>query len=94
MKTFDLALPHPSVIRSWYSSREGEPGFTEEGLVAIKANADEAMINGKLLLCNLTVDEIAIRKHLQHDGILFRGYAYLGAEMDDDSQSVAGDALV
>ena len=27
--TFDLALPHPTVIQNWYRSIEGEPGFTQ-----------------------------------------------------------------
>lgn len=45
-KTFDLALPHPSVIRY--------------PLSAIKAKAEGAMRNGKRLLCNIAVDEMAI----------------------------------
>ncbi len=28
-KSFDLGLPHPTVIQSWYSSMNGEPGFTK-----------------------------------------------------------------
>ena len=27
-KTFDLQLPHPSMIRKWYSTIDGQPGFT------------------------------------------------------------------
>ena len=36
-KSFDLGLPHVSVIRSWYSSIDGEPGFTKDALTALKA---------------------------------------------------------
>ena len=36
-KSFDLGLPHPTVIQSWYSSTNGEPGFTKNALAALKA---------------------------------------------------------
>lgn len=32
-KIFDLQLPHPSVIRKWYSSIDGNPGFTDEAFL-------------------------------------------------------------
>ena len=31
-KSFNLGLPHPSVIRSWYNTMDGEPGFTIQKL--------------------------------------------------------------
>ena len=36
-KSFDLGLLHVSVIRSWYSSVDGEPGFMKDALNALKA---------------------------------------------------------
>ena len=36
-KSFDLGLPHVNVIRSRYSSMNGEPGFTKDALTALKA---------------------------------------------------------
>ncbi|CAB4042656.1 THAP domain-containing 9 [Paramuricea clavata] len=36
-KSFDLGLPHPSVLSSWYTAMDGEPGFTKEALTALKA---------------------------------------------------------
>ena len=36
-KSFNLGLPHPSVIRSWYNVMVGEPGFTKEAMTALKA---------------------------------------------------------
>ena len=40
-KSFNLGLPHPSVIRSWYNVMVGEPGFTKEAMTALKAGADQ-----------------------------------------------------
>lgn len=93
-ETFECALPHPSTITKWYSSINGEPGFTGEAMNAIRAKANEAKTNNKQLLCNLVVDEMAIRKHLEWDGKKFRGYVDIGNEMDDDSNAVASEALV
>lgn len=61
---------------------------------AIRAKANEAKTNNKQLLCNLVVDEMAIRKHLEWDGKKFRGYVDIGNEIDDDSNAVASEALV
>ena len=36
-ESFDLGLPHVSVIRRWCSSVDGEPGFTKDALTAMKA---------------------------------------------------------
>ncbi|KAL1480477.1 hypothetical protein MTO96_050994 [Rhipicephalus appendiculatus] len=95
-ETFECALPHPSTITKWYSSINGEPGFTGEAMNAIRAKkkADEAKTNNKQLRCNLVVDEMAIRKHLEWDGKKFRGYVDIGNEVDDDSNAVASEALV
>ena len=41
-KTFDLQLPHPSVIRKWYSSIDGQPGFTAEAFNTLEMKAREA----------------------------------------------------
>jgi hypothetical protein len=44
-KSFDLGLPHVSVIRSWYSSMNGEPGFTKNALAALKVKVLAAKEN-------------------------------------------------
>ena len=36
-KSFDLGLPHPSVVNSWYNVMDAEPGFTKEALTALQA---------------------------------------------------------
>ena len=35
-KTFDLGLPDPSTVSKWYNVIDGEAGFTEEALTAVK----------------------------------------------------------
>lgn len=40
------------------------------------------------------MDEMAIKKHISWDGKKYRGYVDLGNDVDDDSLSVAKDALV
>ncbi|KAL3222180.1 hypothetical protein MRX96_028916 [Rhipicephalus microplus] len=93
-ETFDCALPHPSTITKWYSTVNGEPGFTVEAINAIRVKANEAKKNQKELLCSLVVDEMAIRKHVEWDGRKFRGYVDIGTEMDDDSSDVETEAMV
>ena len=93
-KTFDLQLPHPSVIRKWYSSIDGQPGFTAEAFNTLEMKAREAKENGHELVCALMLDEMAIKKHVQWDGTRFHGYVDVGTECDDDTNPVATEALV
>ena len=61
-KTFDLQLPHPSVIRKWYSTIDGQPGFTAEAFTSLEAEAKMAKERGHELVCSLMLDEMAIKK--------------------------------
>ena len=36
-QSFELGLPYPGVIQKWYSSISGDPGFTRQVFVALKA---------------------------------------------------------
>lgn len=72
-RTFAFALPHPSVIRKWYSTINGEPGFTDEAFKTLKNKSEKENI-----VCALMVDEIAIKRHIEWDGKKFRGYVDLG----------------
>ena len=58
-ESFDLGLPHPSVISSWYNVIYGEPGFTK-----VLAGRQD----GQELVCSLMLDEMSIHKHVQWDG--------------------------
>ena len=93
-KSFDLGLPHVSVIRSWYSSMNGEPGFTKDALTALKAKVLAAKRDNQEVVCALMLDEMSIRKHVEWDGKQFRGYVDLGTGINDDSLPEATDALV
>ncbi|KAG1672898.1 DNA transposase THAP9 [Nymphon striatum] len=93
--SFNLALPHQSEIRHWYSKIPAEPGFTEPAFQALSAKVDEAAKKGRQIVCSLMLDEMAIKKHVSWDGIRFRGYVDIGnGAEDDDSAPVAKDALV
>ena len=76
-KSFDLGLPCASVIRSWYSSMDGEPGFTKDAMAALKAKVLAAKRDGQEVVCALMLDEMAIRKHVEWDGKRFRGFVDL-----------------
>ena len=93
-KSFDLGLPHPTVIRSWYSSMNGEPGFTKNALAALKAKVLAAKRDNQEVVCALMLDEMSIRKHVEWDGKQFRGFVDLGTGINDDSLPEATDALV
>ncbi|XP_041978028.1 THAP domain-containing protein 3-like [Aricia agestis] len=49
-KKFDLALPHPRVIRSWYSSIDANPGFSVESFNALRYKSEFAKQKGKKLI--------------------------------------------
>ena len=93
-KSFDLGLPHPSVISSWYTAMDGEPGFTKEALTALKAKVLAGKRDGQDVLCALMLDEMSIRKHVQWDGKKYRRFVDLGTGIDDDSLPEATEALV
>ena len=42
---FDLALPHPGSIRTWYSNISADPGFTNASFCAIQAQAQDRQRN-------------------------------------------------
>ncbi|KAK1907005.1 DNA transposase THAP9 [Dissostichus eleginoides] len=89
---FDLVLPHPETIRSWYSKISADPGFTQPAFSAIKSCVDERKREGKETLC--VMDEVAIRKHVEYAAGKFHGYVDLGCGVVDDSLPPAKDALV
>ena len=93
-ETFDLALPHPRSLRTWYSHINGEPGFTKCAFDAISAQVLTDTANGRATICSLMLDEMAIRKHIEYTNGQFHGYVDIGNGQIDDSTPVAKDALV
>uniref|UniRef100_UPI00358E1433 uncharacterized protein n=1 Tax=Myxine glutinosa TaxID=7769 RepID=UPI00358E1433 len=65
-KTFDLQLPHPSLIRKWYSTIEGQPCFTAESFTTLGMKVRQAKDSGHELVCGLMPDEMA-NKLVRHE---------------------------
>ena len=65
----------------------GEPGFTEDALTALKAKVLAAKRDNQEVVCALMLDEMSTRKHVEWDG-------KLGTGINDDSLPEATDALV
>jgi hypothetical protein len=88
-------LPHPSTIRNWYRSVNGSPGFTNEALHAIKLRIADNKNKGKNTICNIVVDEMAIRQQLLFNN-RFDGSVEFGADHSEDVDNVplAKEALV
>jgi hypothetical protein len=92
-KTFQLALPHPSTVRMWYTGLYGQLGFTEEAFAALAVRVQEATGDGKQIVRSLMFDEMATRKHTGRNGQRFVGYLDVGSGVDDNSATVATEAL-
>jgi len=93
-ENFDLALPSPRTIRSWYSGVDGDPGFTKQAFDALKARASDNLSKGKETVCSIMFDEMAIKKHIEYSNGRMCGYVDIGTGRFDDSNPVAKDALV
>ncbi|GBO14552.1 DNA transposase THAP9, partial [Araneus ventricosus] len=91
-KVFINALPHPTTLRKWYQSVDGEPGFTSAALSALQMKALDASKKNMRVICALMVDEMSIRKHIEWDGKKFCGYVDLGTDIDDDQLPIATQA--
>ena len=89
-----MALPHPSVIRSWFSQINGETGFTSEAFAVLHARVKQAAVEKKEVVCSIMLDEMTIRKHVEWDGKRFCGFVDVGTDIEDDSAPVANEALV
>ena len=61
----------------------------EESFLALAARVAESKEHGKEVVCSLMLDEMAIRKHIEWDGMKFVGFVDIGARTDDDSNPVA-----
>lgn len=92
--TFHNCLPHLASISKWYKSVNGAPGFSKEALLALKMKRDEAVTKNRELLCNLVIDEMAIREQVEWTGNKFTGYVDVGTHIDSDELPKAKEALV
>ena len=64
-ETFDLCLPHPKTLSKWYKCVDGNIGFSDQVIYALKSRADAV---GRRLRCAMVVDEMAIRHQVECDG--------------------------
>ena len=94
--TFQLALPHPSTIRRWYQTLNGNPGFTQEAFHALSMKVKDAAKGNDDVICGLVIDEVAVRKHLEWEGDKYIGFNDIGNGSDDkdDSSPFASEAYV
>ncbi|CAI6345174.1 unnamed protein product [Macrosiphum euphorbiae] len=88
---FDTILPHSRTLSKWYRNVNAEPGFTEESLkmLTLKVNNSPHPI-----LLALSMDEMAIRQHLEFDGTKYYGRVDMGNYIDNDSLNTAKQCLV
>lgn len=71
-------LPAASTLRRYYSVLDGNPGFTEEALKAIKIRS-----RNQPVVCNLVLDEISIRERLHASNSKLYGVIDLGTGIQD-----------
>lgn len=71
---FNKVLSHSNILRKWYSSIDGSPGFTSEALNAIKIKSEEMLAKGKQLVCGLIMDEMYIKENIHYNGTRLQGY--------------------
>jgi len=92
-KHFNNLLPHPSTLRKWYCVIKGELGFTEESFAALKARQNQS---SDPVIINISIDEMAIRKHISFLNGRFYGGVDLGTGNENDSNCTqeATNALV
>lgn len=88
---FNTCLPHPQTLVSWYRSVDGNPGFTQEALHAIKSKVNAS---GKNIHVCLSFDEMSIRKAMTLDGGECIGAINIGANLDGYNIRMATQALV
>lgn len=88
---FNSILPHSRTLGKWYSKIDANPGFTQESLnmLTLKVNNSD-----KPIYCALMIDEVAIRQHVEWDGIKYYGYVNIGGNTQSDSMEVATECFV
>jgi len=87
-------LPHPSIIRKWYSCINGNPGITLEAFKALEVKVKEEKQKGREVISAMLLDEMSIRKHIHWDGHKFQGHVDIGSGLTvDDTSPVAIEAF-
>lgn len=89
-------LPHERTLGKWYSSVNGEPGFTQEAVnvLSLKVRQTAEIDKNKKIICSLVFDEMAVRQQIEYDGSRYHGYVDMGACIDFSDKEEAKEALV
>lgn len=94
-KIFKNLLPHPATLKKWYSVVEGEPGFTKEtfNIISLRVKQNTST---QPIVCNIVIDEMAIRKQIIFMNNKFYGGVDLGTQnnYDQDNTQEATNVLV
>lgn len=90
-ESFDTCLPHPKTLSSWYKHVDGSPGFSEESFKFLKTLVDKNVADGNKepLVMALSLDEMAIRKHIEFDGYRTHGYVEVGPDFRSCISSIS-----
>ncbi|KAF4514120.1 UNVERIFIED_CONTAM: hypothetical protein B566_EDAN019065 [Ephemera danica] len=84
---FSNCLPNRRTIRGWLSHVKAEPGFTGETMDALRLKAEDSMLKGKRLKVSLSLDDIALKEHIDFDGHKVSGYVDMGDNYFDDTDT-------
>lgn len=98
--TFELNVPHISIVRTLFNSNPGEPGWSAEAFKSVKEQATKHGANRKLV-CSLLVLETSVKPKEEWDGKKIRGFVDCGPgyvhgngfEMDSDALPTARSVL-
>lgn len=64
-KEFNLCLPHPKTLSTWYMAIDAKPGFTSESFELLEKAVNSAIVKNKTIIANLVFDEMSIRKKIE-----------------------------
>ncbi|KAJ8936766.1 hypothetical protein NQ314_012166 [Rhamnusium bicolor] len=87
----NTCLPHVKTIAKWYSSINGKPGLTYESFTTLHLR--QILNEDKQLLCNLTLDEMTFRKHVETNGKEFFGFGDMREGCRNENLPLARQAL-
>lgn len=96
--TFEMALPAPGTISSWFSKLDCSPGYCSLSIQSLKIRADEyRKKHNRQLLCSLLLDEMALKKGIvadKHTQEIW-GYVDVGSNIQiNNDHDLASEALV
>lgn len=87
-KIYGSNLPCRRTLQKWFESVDGAPGYTSEALSILKIKAKEAKAKNITIVCNLVMDEIFIKKHIEYNVLekKFYGYVDIGNPYEGESE--------